>query len=475
MFLVQSTFWLSVLALLFIGLSILMSKIWPSTLFYSRKFLHITVISLLAYQVHLLDPKWNVAFALILLAIEFVLILLVFKGFFEIEGRKSWGIVYFLPPIVFLLVCFTHYNDLIALSIGILAFSDGLSAILGRYFQGLLYRNQSVSPFFIQFSRVNNIQWGQDQKTLIGFMVFTFTTMLILILNDVFNNSLIVFYMAVALASVELLSGKGSDNFFILLTAFFLLLFFQNRETEIIRFCDQYSFWLWVSIPLVFIVLRLKWLSISGVFFAVHLAVLVLLSGQSLWPLIAFFVVGTVAGKLNKQAITDSKHNKPRDAFQVLANGGMLFIFIFLSLFDVLNFNLNLWMLVSIAVASADTLSSEIGMKFGKSTVNILTLKPVEKGLSGGVSFAGFVGALIGASVVACFDTQHFYFIIFWGMMGSVIDSLLGMLFQAKYSLNGMLTDQKRGIVVKGYAFITNDSVNFWSNLIVVALAYCFL
>ncbi len=471
----QSIIWLSVLALFFIGLSIVIGKIWPAALFYNRKFLHVSVISLLAYQVKLMDAKWNVPFSLILLVVEILLIVAVFKGFFEIEGRKSWGIIYFLPPIIFLLLCFSDYNQQIALSIAILAFSDGLSAIFGRMFQSFLSTKQTRFSFAEQIARRNTIQWGQDQKTVFGSMIFTLATMLILHWNDESSSGIKLVYMALALASVELLSGKGSDNFFIPLASFFVLLFFQTRETELIEFLNQYSWVLVLFIPLVLLILRLKWLNYSGVFIAVYLAAFVLLSGLSLWPMVAFFVMGSLAGKLNKRVLTDEKHNKPRDAFQVLANGGVVLILIFFSSFNSFNIDLNLLMLISISVASADTLSSEIGMKFGKKTFNIITFRPIEKGLSGGVSFPGFVGAILGAFAIACFDFEYFYYILFWGILGSVVDSLLGLILQAKYSNNGVLTDQKVGDLVKGYAFITNDAVNFWSNLLVVFLAYLFL
>lgn len=469
----QTTIWLSVFALLLIGLSVAVGKIWPSLLFYSRKFLHVSAISLLAYQVEVIDNKFNVTLGLCLLAIEFLLVFLVMKGFFEIEGRKSWGIIYFLPPVVFLLLFFRDYHSQIATSIAVLAFSDGTSAIVGRIFQRILSKYGSKSIFLKRISVFNNIKWGHDQKTVVGFVVFIFTTVFILCLRNVVDQFFIVFYIAFFIATVELLSGKGSDNFFIPLVTFFLMLFFQNRESQVVEFVDKYGLFLYLCIPLILIVLRLKWLSVSGVVFAVHLAALVLLSGLSLLPLLVFFILGTLAGKLNKKVVSDNKHNKPRDAFQVLANGGMVLIVLFLASFKQFNMDANLWMLVSIAIASADTLSSEIGMRFGSKTFNILTLNPIEKGLSGGVSVAGFIGAFLGAVFVACFDIDHFYFILFWGISGSVVDSLLGILFQAKYSFNGRLTDQELGSLVKGYSFVTNDAVNFLSNFIVVLLAYC--
>ena len=134
--------------------------------------------------------------------------------------------------------------------------------------------------------------------------------------------------------------------------------------------------------------------------------------------------------------------------------------------------NLDTFMLVSVAVACSDTLSSEIGMRFGKKAYNIFTLREVPKGLSGGVSIPGFIGAFIGAFAIALFGGNEFGFILFWGIMGSIIDSILGMLFQAKYNHAGVLSDRKEGELVKGYAFVTNDLVNFGSNILVLVLYF---
>ena len=82
-----------------------------------------------------------------------------------------------------------------------------------------------------------------------------------------------------------------------------------------------------------------------------------------------------------------------------------------------------------------------------------------------------FLGAIFGSSVIAFFDLNHFLLILFWGILGSVIDSLLGVLFQAKYLNQGVLTDRPTNQLVGGFRFVSNDLVNFVSNLITVLLA----
>ncbi len=473
MFLTQPFFWLFVLAFIFLGLSVLWSKIIPSMLFYSRKFLHITVISLLAYAIYILHPIVVSDFIIFLCFAEMILIFAVFKGFFKTEGRRSWGIIYFLPPTILLLTLFPNLKSDISISLLILALADGFSAVIGRISQNVLpsiFASNALSQSYNK-RHWNMIHWGVDQKTLVGFFVFVLITFIVLFQFRISSNILFLSYISIAIGSVELLSGRGSDNLFIPLVSFFLILFFKNLEIDTADILVKNWPFLMIGMIGVLAVFKLKWLSISGIVFAIHLAIFVFLCEVSLWPLILFFVVGTLAGKLNKSVNTDEKHNRARDAFQVLANAGVVMILLILSGVGVVTNSLNFLILVSVAVACSDTLSSEIGMKFGKKTVHVLTLKPMEKGISGGVSLAGFMGAIVGACVIACFDMHQFGFILFWGIMGSVLDSVFGMLFQAKYLHKGKLRDQKSGELVKGFSFVTNDFVNFSSNAVIVFLA----
>ena len=445
---------------IFIGTSVVVFKVSPKTLFYNRKALHISVLSSLALSINYLTKDIFFEFALFLIVCEFILVYFVLKGFFETETRKSWGIIYFLPPIIFFLLVFPQCKFEISVSVWILAFSDGFSAVLGRLLD------------FDKWKYLNEIKWGSDRKTLIGSMVFFISSLCIFQYFGVFNSNLKAVFASLVLTTVELICGKGSDNLFIPVISFFIMLFLKNL-TEDITVVLQSSLWiLLVIIPLLFIVLKFKWLSNSGLFFAVYLAFFSILTHTSLWPLIVFFILGTLTGKLNKNENSDVKHSQPRDVFQVLANGGVIFMILIYHGINQEFAHYYVFVLISIAVACADTLSSEIGMKFGKQTYHVITLQPIERGVSGGVSLAGLLGAIFGSLTIALFDLNHFAVVFFWGIIGSVVDSLFGVLFQAKYLNQGVLTDRKTNELVGGFQFVNNDLVNFVSNLIVVLLAY---
>ena len=202
-------------------------------------------------------------------------------------------------------------------------------------------------------------------------------------------------------------------------------------------------------------------------------------------PILTFFITGTLLSKLNKKTVaSDAKQSKPRDAWQVICNGGVSGICCIL--FVVTKNESWAWLShVSVAVSMADTWSSETGMRFGGRTINIIGFRPVQKGLSGGVSWQGTVGGLIGA----CFFSVSG--LLFWqlsvccragllGFAGMLLDSVLGSLFQAKYQVqqmggNPILSDlpppasgaQPAG----GFSWVTNDFVNLSANIIITAAA----
>ena len=80
-----------------------------------------------------------------------------------------------------------------------------------------------------------------------------------------------------------------------------------------------------------------------------------------------------------------------------------------------------------------------------------------------------------GAVVIGVFRMDYFLIIVFAGFLGSIIDSIIGLLFQAKYKHDGQITDIESVEFVGGYRFVTNDMVNVLSNVIVVGICWFFI
>jgi uncharacterized protein (TIGR00297 family) len=183
--------------------------------------------------------------------------------------------------------------------------------------------------------------------------------------------------------------------------------------------------------------------------------------------LAVFFVLGTAATSYKKEIkqkiTTGGEHDSRRTVGQVLANGGMAAIAGLLAFIYPEHANvLQLMLAASLASATADTLSSELGMVHGKRFYNIITLKRDKKGLDGVISIEGLLigvaGSLTIALIYSCgyvFNYRHLITIIVVGTIGNITDSLLGATLERKH-------------------FIGNNTVNFL-NTVVAALAVLLL
>ncbi|WEK37012.1 MAG: DUF92 domain-containing protein [Candidatus Pseudobacter hemicellulosilyticus] len=159
-----------------------------------------------------------------------------------------------------------------------------------------------------------------------------------------------------------------------------------------------------------------------------------------------FFLLGTLATayrKKEKAAIQGQAYTETRNLKQVLANGGVAGLAAFASLADYERAGLYQLILAgSLASATADTLSSELGMLFGRKFYNVLNFRKEPNGLDGAISLegslAGFFGTLLIAAVYAVFEGPGLplLWIILAGNIGNYIDSLLGASLQRKKLLN---------------------------------------
>jgi uncharacterized protein (TIGR00297 family) len=179
--------------------------------------------------------------------------------------------------------------------------------------------------------------------------------------------------------------------------------------------------------------------------------------------LAVFFIFGTFATSWKKGEKLRAKSVKDRsikrNSVQVMANGGVAAIMGTLVYFIPEKAQLfRLMMAASLASAMADTLSSELGMIYGRRFYNIITLKKEEKGLDGVISFEGTLIGIIGSAIIALIYGVGFewdiriLFIIIAGTIGNLFDSVLGALLERKHYLN-------------------NDAVNFLNTLIAALIA----
>lgn len=302
--------------------------------------------------------------------------------------------------------------------------------------------------------------------------------------------------LAVAATLFELFSADGLDNLFVPLgaTALYVALFLPGAPFASVLAGVALSGAVAVAS------LRMRLLTKPGALGAVVVGALAFgIGGWPLWLLLMwFFGSSNVAAKLMARraakrggASARRGHGGPRKLRQVLANS-VPFLACALA-YTVVG---NPWLLVlavgALAASTADTWASEVGVYSRRPPVSILTRKPMQRGLSGGVSPLGLAATVVGAATSAFLamllfrafgyavpnGLGAFLFIVACGVAGSLVDSVLGVLVQAKYRSSDapdapLVETPPRGAraaLVSGYAWVTNDAVNLMSGLAVVAL-----
>ncbi|MDD3160175.1 MAG: DUF92 domain-containing protein [Candidatus ainarchaeum sp.] len=157
----------------------------------------------------------------------------------------------------------------------------------------------------------------------------------------------------------------------------------------------------------------------------------------SFLTVVVFFVIGEVASNFPKK-----KHEK-RNIWNVVGNSLPALVALCLIIsFPEKSFLFELAFFGAISAALSDTLSSEIGY-FSKSLpISIITFKKVPKGEDGGVTILGELAALFGAIIISIIyflayqNMVSAIIVIFAGMVGTNVDSIMGALFETKKILS---------------------------------------
>lgn len=223
---------------------------------------------------------------------------------------------------------------------------------------------------------------------------------------------------------------------------------------------------------------RTRALSRSGAIAAALVGTIAVSAGWS-WGilLVAFFLSSTALstiGAQRKAQLVDPILVKsgPRDAWQVLANGG---VFAAAAAAFIVTPSA-IWPAVGIgalAASTADTWATEVGTLLGGEPRSIVSGERVPPGTSGGISVAGSAASLGGAVFIAIMAPltgwdAPFHAIASGGVAGSVADSLLGATAQERYWCDacGAPTEQpvhrcgERARRAGGIRGLNNDVVN---------------
>jgi uncharacterized protein (TIGR00297 family) len=230
-------------------------------------------------------------------------------------------------------------------------------------------------------------------------------------------------------------------------------------------------------------------LAVSGMISAIVIGTVIFVLGGLPWAalMITFFLTSSLLSKLfsvRKRALSDKfEKGSRRDWAQVLANGGTG---AFMALIALL-FPQDVWPWLAFAGAmatvNADTWATEIGILSPTEPRLITTGQRVPMGTSGGITLVGTTATAAGGFLIGLVGllfqpgTPVFGFltaVTLAGLIGSLVDSLLGGTVQAIYYDPERQKETERQVIgedgqptapVHGWVWMNNDMVNFLSSV----------
>lgn len=434
----------------------------------SRKLVHI-LVGLWIYLYPLYESLW----ALILVPLIFVFVNTLSKHYQLVpameRGDDSWGTVYYAVTLLILSGTSFVLDWPLAAYAGILimALGDGLAALVGQQYGGgdsfLGVADKSSAGSLTLFAVAVVVSWASISyfASAVGFLEALVLSLL----------------TGVVSVLIELTGKQGIDNLTLPLGASLFL-----SMGVLASAWAYYLYCLGVLIILIYAYQRQS-ITLDGMAAAqVTASVLYALGHWTLaWALVVFFILGSLTTKLTnarKAALQAESEGGPRNWRQVAANSWpAVFLVVLVRLTGQ-----EAYLLVAYAVfaaAASDTFASELGVLTEAPVYSLIPWRRVPRGLSGGVSMAGLGFSLLGSLLLAgfaypIFGGEGYLLVGGLGFLGSVIDSLLGSTLQVKYlNSQGQLQDQPSQpdqLPSAGLSWMTNSLVNFSTLLLVSGL-----
>ncbi len=388
------------------------------------------------------------------------------------DGAADAGIAAYPLVLLVLSLCFFHRLEVVAATWAILAFGDGMAAVLGS----ALGRRP--------------LPWNRD-KTWLGSLshVFfgTIGAAVLLLWMEWINGGhvstpcalflLLAAGLAAGLsAAIESLPLGLDDNWTAPPLAALLLwgiLASRDAWSEGDAWVASSSASLGgqavigglVATVVSLIAYRLRWVDASGAVVGGALATVITacLYFPGLWVFGAFFVLGSLAtrlGSTQKQALGIAQGaGGRRGARNALANAGVPAVLAVFAVTTAATGPLSVAFVAAFAAATADTLSSEIGQVWGGKPVMITSGRPMPRGTDGGITWVGSLAGLLGGGAVATLGWVVGLYgatAMFWVLLASIVGNLL---------------DSWLGATLEGRGLLDNEAVNFTSTLVASLLA----
>ena len=435
----------------------------------NRRLVHATVGLTMSFSTIIFSSKFLPSF----IAIAFIFLNIIALKSKMLSGihsqkRKSYGTIYF--PLSFLIVSYLFWekNQFLILSLLILAISDPIAAQIGS-------RKNSVRKFKV---------W-HDYKTVNGTITFFTSSILILIIGNIFilkykliDSICFILITAIFATISEITSKRGTDNLSIPIISILIMIGLNDQFSIHQEVIDK----LFIPLKLIvitfilFIPYRIKVLSISGYFGSITMGALIILFGSTVqFILIAlFFVLSSLLNLIIKKYTLRISKNSHRNILQVICNGGVAICICIYEYFNPNPINIYLYA-ATVSAAMSDTWATEFGKLSESKPILITSFRPIEHGLSGGITMIGILGSLLGSSIVGLatyllIDSELIliFGIIFTGFLSALFDSLIGDKLQGKYEIeSGKIIEnmQVGAKLISGYKIINNNFVNLMATI----------
>ena len=406
------------------------------------------------------------------------LALITFGGFLHSverdDEKRSYGLVYFgiANFIVVTISVFLHppLYPLTGIAFLVMTFGDGLAPLIARIWKK---NNPKI----------------HEEKTLVGTCtVLVVSTLIAIIFNAWFGFGYswqFLLSIGCFAAVVELYSPHTADNFTLLcgVYAYLVLAFFNFAN-------DAFVLSVLLSLPLVLLSALQKSLTPSARAISVfYLSASSFFLGYAAFvTIVTLFLVEAVISKITTKKFNQKRGKEiaktPRGPLQILVNSLPAF------LFAALSFALQTPVFAYASFAAlceefADSVASDVGRLAKKRPIDILRLRPMQAGLSGGVSLLGTLSSVLAAAFAAYLPLLFYgfslntYMILFAvGFLGVILDSVLGSSLQRLYQCPVCEEKTERtthcGVPtqrIKGLAFVDNNLVNLLSGAFSAFLA----
>ncbi len=392
--------------------------------------------------------------------------------------RNSHGTAYY--PFALFLLASVAWNDHVPLVIAgmlVMALGDGLAGIAGELLPRPVVYRLTSSEKSLEGSLVMFL--GSFAALLLTWLGFSNYDGFVRFIAAHGVPMLVACFAAVALFATawEAVSSRGTDNLTVpVMTAFALALCLWPSTTDGVPAFLTASL---LGLAIALVSVRLHFLTASGAVATYILAAVIWGVGGFTWtaPILAFFILSSILSKVGRShepvggSVAEKSHT--RDLWQVLANGGLA---------GLLAMGSQLlphpaWyaaFLGAVAAVTADTWSTETGMLSGHTPRSILTMAPVERGISGGITAVGTLGGTLGAATIALIahlagglTGRTFLAITIGGAVGNLADSFFGALVQVRLRCTVCHASTERSAHcgrptehAGGLPWVTNDVVN---------------